>query len=111
MALFCEGEFNCMIAHQEISEIIPTVTLGSATNHPDLATWGAHLFNLRLILNSYDQDQAGKKGAEALENLVGDRSKLLRLPEGVKDINDFHLLGGNLLDWILEPIRSWKGDI
>ena len=100
MALFCEGEFDCMIANQVFKDLVPTVTLGSADNLPDLATWGPYLLPLRVVLTTYDTDQAGSKGATALANLVGYRAKLSPLPEGVKDINDYYLAGGDLRAWI-----------
>jgi DNA primase len=101
MALFCEGEFDCMIATQEFGEIIPTGTLGSATNMPDLATWGSYLLSLSVVLTSYDADDSGSKGAAALAHLVGQRAKLAPLPENIKDINDYFLTGGDLLEWVI----------
>lgn len=101
MALFCEGEFDCMTAHQEFGAIVPTVTFGSATNHPDLATWAIYLLHLRSILLTYDADQAGEAGAEWLEEFSG-RVRLTPLPAGAKDINEFHQNGGSLLDWIVQ---------
>ena len=41
IVIFCEGEFDCMIAHQELKDVVAAATLGSSTNTPDLATWGA----------------------------------------------------------------------
>lgn len=103
-ALFCEGEFDCMVATQEIGDVISTVTFGSATNRPDLATWGLHLLALRLILAAYDNDESGQSGSEALAEVAGEKVKLAPLPEGVKDINDLHLKNGAgaLWRWI-EP--------
>jgi DNA primase len=109
MALFCEGEFDCMIATQEFGEIIPTVTLGSATNRPDLATWGAYLLPLQVVMMTYDADEAGSEGSAALGALVGERAKLAPLPEGVKDINDYWKAGGDLRAWI-EPARAFYSD-
>ena len=100
MALFCEGEFDCMIATQEFGEVMPTVTLGSATNLPDLATWGPYLLPLRRVLITYDDDQAGDKGASTLAKLLGKRVKLAPLPRGTKDMNDFFLSGSDVLAWI-----------
>ena len=101
MAVFCEGEFDCMLASQEFGDIVPTVTLGSSTNRPDLATWGAYLLSLRSILAAYDADQAGEIGAAALSELSC-RVRLAPLPEGVKDITEYHQAGGDLLAWILD---------
>jgi len=90
VALFCEGEFDCMVAWQELrSEFIPCVTLGSATNTPDLATWGYTFLPLKIILSAYDADKAGEKGAAMLADLAGDRVKLalLRMGEGYQRLS------------------------
>lgn len=99
MALFCEGEIDAMTAYQDLGGVLPTVTLGSADNHPDLATWGAYLVNRETILALYDDDQAGDSGAAWLQG-ISDRVKLLHLPEGVKDINDYYTAGGDLGTWL-----------
>lgn len=102
-ALFCEGEFNTMIAAQEIGDVIAVASLGgSATNRPDLATWGPYFLPLDLILAQYDTDEAGESGALALHDQLGDKVKLSSIPEreGVKDINDYFLAGGDLWQWI-----------
>lgn len=109
MALFCEGEFDCMIAAQEFGEILPTVTLGSAQYLPDLATWGPFLLPLKIVMMTYDADGPGADGAAALGALVGERAKLAPLPEGVKDINDYYQAGGDLRAWIVE-YKTWYSD-
>lgn len=109
MALFCEGEFDCMIASQEFGDILPAVTLGSSDNMPDLATWGPYLLPLRLLMTTYDSDEAGEKGAAALHALVGERSRPAPLPEGAKDINDYYLAGGDLLAWLVDW-QHWYSD-
>jgi DNA primase len=108
MALFCEGEFDCMIANQEIGDLITTVTMGSATNRPDLATWGGYLLPLNPILATYDSDKPGESGADGLVKLAGDRVKLAPLPEGVKDINDYYKAGGDLRAWIKSYIEFYE---
>jgi DNA primase len=68
-ALFCEGEFDCMIASQELGGVIPIVTFGAANNTPDLATWGPYLLGINTILSTYDNDEAGQKGSSYLAKL------------------------------------------
>lgn len=99
IALICEGEFDCMIAYQELNKEIPSVTLGSATNQADLATWGRYLRPLKIILAAYDSDKAGESGAARLSDIAGQKAKLCPVPEG-KDINDFYQAGGDLWGWI-----------
>lgn len=103
MALFCEGEFDAMIAHQELNDVLPCVTMGSATNRPDLATWGRYLLPLRYILAAYDTDQAGKNGAQAMAAL-SKRVKPVDLPAGTKDINEFYQAGGDLWQWLADHL-------
>lgn len=98
-AIFCEGEFDAMIAWQELNGVIPAVTLSSASNLPDLATWGAYLSGLDTIVAVYDNDAAGQAGAKALARLTN-RARGCPLPHGHKDINEFVLSGGNLWDWL-----------
>ncbi len=109
MALFCEGEFDCMIAHQEIFAEIPAVTFGSATNLPDLATWGPYLWPIKTIFSAYDQDKQGESGATRLMDLAGDRVKIIQLPAGVKDINDYFTKGGDLWE-LIEPYITKQED-
>ena len=100
IVLFCEGEFDCMIANQELKDVIAAATLRGATNTPDLATWGAVIRPIKTILSAYDHDKAGESGAARLMDLAGDRVKLAPLPEGYKDINDYYSAGGDLWQWI-----------
>ncbi len=102
VALFCEGEFDCMIAQQEVGDVVACATLGSATNIPDLASWGAYLIPLERALIAYDTDKAGQAGAKRIARLLRNPTKI-ELPDGAKDINDYFLAGGNL--WQLLKIR------
>lgn len=104
-ALFCEGEFDTMIAWQELGGSLPAATLGSATNLPDLATWGHYLLPLDPILASYDNDQSGQEGLIALESWLGGRFLPAPLPEGPwKDVNDYYLETNNIREWIFSHL-------
>ena len=106
LALFVEGEFDAMIAWQEIGALIPTATLGAATNRPDLATWGRYFVNKSAILLAYDLDEAGERGSAALAELSS-YTAFAPLPAGDwKDLNEFYLAGGDLRAWI-EPYIDW----
>jgi DNA primase len=99
LALFVEGEFDAMIAWQELNDVIAVCTLGSATNKPDLATWGPYLLPLEHILAAYDADRAGRSGLKMLQDL-SERVEALHLPPGAKDLNEFYLSGGDLWAWL-----------
>lgn len=111
-ALFCEGEFDCMIAWQEIGDVVIPITLGAAKNKPDLASWGPYLIDVNLFMFTYDNDEAGRDGALAVMDVLGDRAKLALLPEEYKDINDYFLAGNDLWKWIqpylefYDPIKT-----
>lgn len=109
VVLFCEGEFDCMIAEQELDGLLPVATLGSATNRPDLATWGRYLRPLKTVMMTYDADAAGEAGALAMVELTGSRAVLALLPEGVKDINDYHLAGGDLFSLFMHYADFYRG--
>lgn len=98
-ALFVEGEFDALIAWQQLNDVLPVCTLGSASNRPDLATWGPFLAPLERIYAAYDADAAGQAGLKALQAL-SERVLPLPLPPGAKDVNDYVLGGGELWPWL-----------
>lgn len=99
LALFCEGEFDVLIARQEVGKWICPVSLGSASNRLPVR-WQAELSGCRSILVAYDNDEAGIKGAEHLLK-ISPRFRALKLPFG-KDISDFYLQGGDVYEWLSE---------
>lgn len=99
LALFVEGEIDAMTAWQEIGDVLPVVTLGASNNRIDLATWGVYLISLRYMLATYDPDPAGRAGFSYLAEL-SNRVRACPLPEGVKDVNDYHQAGGDLWQWL-----------
>jgi DNA primase len=64
-ALFCEGEFDVLLARQEAGDLVAPVTLSSATAMLS-ARWYAELTHCHTILVAYDRDAAGEKGAQRL---------------------------------------------
>jgi DNA primase len=109
--LFCEGEFDTILAWQELGDVVTPVTFGSAGNLPDLATWGAYLLPVILWLLAYDADDAGKNGAAKVMNLTN-RAVLALLPDDM-DITDYYQENGDLWSWIrqyldcYDPIPSY----
>lgn len=97
MALFCEGEFDALLARQEIGDSICSVSLGSATSRLT-ARWHAELSRCHTILVIYDNDEAGNTGADTLLR-ISPRFHRLPVPSG-KDITDFYLHGGDIGAWI-----------
>jgi DNA primase len=100
--LFCEGEFDALLAHQEAEWLISAVTLGSASKTL-YDRWAIDLVSVPIILVAYDADRAGMKGAARLQ-MVSDRVHTIRVPEG-KDITDYHLMGGDVYTWLAYELR------
>lgn len=102
--LISEGEFNAMILNQEVGHLISTCSLGSAANKLDMLTWGRFFLTQSTVMCLFDNDPAGEKGFENMNEMLGDRARRLPLP-GNGDVNDFHIAGGEIENWF-EPY--WK---
>jgi len=100
--LFCEGEFDALLAHQEADGIVAAVTLGSAASTLN-DRWALDLLTVPLILVAYDADGAGMKGAAKLQ-MVSNRVHAIEVPEG-KDITDYHRQGGDVFTWLSQELR------
>ncbi len=96
-ALFCEGEFDTLLARQEAGELTAVVTLSSATATLS-SRWYAELTHCHTVLVAYDHDSAGEKGAKRLLAL-SPRFRSVEIPHG-KDITEFYLGGGDIYTWI-----------
>jgi DNA primase len=96
-ALFCEGEFDALLAAQEAGTLASVVTLSSATATLNVR-WYAELAHSHPILVAYDRDTAGTRGANRLLSL-SPRFHTIQIPHG-KDISDFFLHGGDIYGWL-----------
>lgn len=107
--LLVEGEFDAMLAAQEIGDVVGVATLGSAGKQLDIATWGGYFAGAKAILLAYDSDEAGKKGAENLSRLskIVYKANVPKIREGDKDITDYWKAGGNLWHWIAPILQSY----
>lgn len=94
--LFVEGELDCIIAWQALRDRAAVVSLGSAVGALDLARWGARLLSGARLICVYDNDPAGEAGRKKLAETVNGAITQVHLPDGVKDITDFVLAGGDL---------------
>ena len=104
-ALLCEGEFDCMLAWQELGDVVTPITFGGANNLPDLATWGAYMLPVQYFLLAYDADPAGENGATRVQAMTN-RAYPAPLPEGYKDISEYYLAGGDLWEWIKPHLQK-----
>ena len=65
-----EGEIDCLTLEQEAGNLLGACTLGSAADsfkNLDLLRWGAPFITAQAILIFYDNDRAGKTGAERMD--------------------------------------------
>ncbi len=105
-AVFCEGEFDALLLRQEVKDLASVITLGSATNKLNLATWGIYLLRPSSFLIAYDADEAGKHGGDDLTWLHdSQRLQVPTLRAGNKDLTDFHKSGGNLYSLVESAVR------
>ncbi len=95
-----EGEFDCILADQEVGDVAGVVTMGAATN--DASGWIRYLIGAKIILAAYDNDDAGAKGYKRLAALSPyvAHAPVPRLQATDKDITDFYLSGGALWGWL-----------
>ena len=101
--LFCEGKFDTLLVSQEASDLVTSVTLGSASNRLPVR-WHTLIQRAPAALIAYDNDEAGKRGALHLTQ-VCDRFRILSLPNG-KDIGEYYLRGGDLVAWIESALND-----
>jgi DNA primase len=107
LALFVEGEFDCMLTWQEAGDLLPVATLGACEYKPDLATWGRYFLGQKITFICYDLDGPGQKGAEHLAELSR-YAVIIALPDGPwKDPTDYHKAGGNLRAWVIEQLEAY----
>lgn len=105
-AVFCEGEFDALLLRQEIGDLASVITLASAANDLNLATWGLYLLRPSAFILAHDMDQAGEQGAGKLAWLHNSqRLKIPQLQPGDKDLTDFHKSGGNLYSLVENMLR------
>ena len=101
LAMVTEGEFDAMILDQQAGDLAGICTFGAATNSPltvnyDLLSWTLSAAHLAAC---YDNDDAGREGCLALQKTLP-RLRVLSLPDLFHDINDAHLAGFDLADWV-----------
>lgn len=107
--VFCEGELDALLLWQEVQEFSAVVTLGSAVNDLNVATWGYRFLGTRERWLAYDADEAGAKGAEKLAWMKARRLEVPRLRPGDKDLTDYYQAGGDLAGWLRAQIAGGVG--
>jgi hypothetical protein len=115
--VFCEGEFDALLLWQEIEDLTSdhdlagVVTLGSAGNPLNVATWGLYLLETKNRLLAYDADEAGQAGSDNMAWLKTRKLDIPKLKPKDKDLTDFYKSGGDLRAWLKSEIdRSKQGE-
>jgi hypothetical protein len=92
--VICEGELDAILLNQQIGDLAPVITLGSASNRPEA------LLDLLLIspvwFLALDGDEAGDKNATAWPA----RARRVRPPSPHKDWGEVHAAGFNLIRYV-----------
>lgn len=97
--LAVEGEFDAILAEQELGEAVSVVTPGGATNRIT-PTWKARLLALDVpIYIALDSDSAGTDATRHLIMELGEKATALKYPAGIKDLTDFVNAGGDTAAW------------
>lgn len=106
--LLAEGEPDALLGQQELGYVVNVATVGGASQRPEPEALAALRACSHWLIAS-DYDGAGGKAAAALAGLAPSRAVRLWLPHG-KDLGEFHLAGGNLLDWLRGEFRrlGWR---
>jgi DNA primase len=104
--LFCEGEFDAMLAWQELRDLVDVVTLGGASkgNRGLPGRWHLRLLHYQTIVAAYDADGAGRSGAAMLAQCLR-RVVQAAVPTG-GDLTGFWRAGGDLRAWLNAQARS-----
>lgn len=104
-AVICEGEFDAMLLHAHVGDLVAVVTLGSASSK-DVDPWLPWLLRVDRLLIATDADQAGDESAEYWLKLTK-RARRLRPPvdpKDGKDVTDYWQAGGDLRAWVSQAL-------
>jgi len=112
--IFVEGEFDTLLAGQQLAGEAICVTFGSASSVPSALPerYATRLANHEWIYSVMDADAAGSTAGDKLHKLFGTRHKRLTLPEGHKDITEYASAGGGVRGWFVsatveQVAESW----
>jgi len=110
--LLCEGEIDMITAWQEGRELMNMTTLGGAAKGRigeklNFGRWLWRLITSERIFVAYDADAAGETAAAAL-NRISARFEGVMVPWG-KDINEYHVSGGSVNQWLIRLLGGRDG--
>ncbi len=114
-ALLCEGEFDALIAWQELRDCVGVATFGSCSAEPNEIDLLWLALASRVIV-AYDNDEPGQQGAQKLTQLLGRKAVIAQLPKPHKDITDAYIAGVDLWRWLKQyleippSVEAWMAE-
>ena len=108
-ACIVEGEFDALLLRQCLRHAansrwrnLGVITLGSNSNDPALEHWARYLYPVKSFLLLYDQDGKSQRAIRFWESLSARTRQVSwsNLRPHDKDLTDYHLSGGRLLDLV-----------
>lgn len=106
--VFCEGELDALLLWQEVGDLAGVVTLGSADNPFNVATWGVYLLYTTKRFVAYDSDAAGQEGAKKLDWLNPRQLTAPKIKPGDKDLTDYYKGGGDLRELVKARLPEYQ---
>lgn len=98
--IICEGEFDALLLRQHVGSLVGCVALGSANMNLDMQAID-QLVAIRRVWVAYDDDEAGRAGAE---KLLAASARIHLLPVPAHDVTDAWKAGHDLVAWVLPAI-------
>lgn len=99
VAVICEGEFDTLLLHQEVGDLVGVCGLGSADNKSKALDAGLpYLLSVKRLLIATDNDDDGEGAAAAILERTR-RARRLHVPQG-NDVTDYWEAGGDLRAWV-----------
>lgn len=87
IAVLLEGEFDAMLAFQELSKYYTVCSLGSSSNTKNVIAL-ERLSKCLQVIYIPDNDPAGMGAAQDLSSILGEKLLIAKLPHG-KDLTEF----------------------
>lgn len=91
--VMAEGEFDTLLAWQEVGKDFDVASLGGAGKSVDPRA-GLYMLAASTVLAAYDGDDAGREGMAKL-HATSARVRRIEMPDG-QDLTDYHRAGGDI---------------
>lgn len=106
--LLVESELDALSAQQEASDLVTCVATGSTTKALT-GRWIAHLKRASHILQAFDDDEAGERGAQSWRKALKDE-KITRWRPYQHDVNDMLRAEDSIRQWVEQGLETAQED-